>query len=376
MYKLSAIEKLEKSLADNKFSEKDLNILKEINESDLLSLINMKNTANRDYLIKAYFTTYNDEVVSSVEKNTNSNIYKIFSNVWVSEAINNSPSEILLSYLGVTLLETNFISKIRENIDNKKDLDLFERQVYDVIDFLNKRLVDNELLSVIFSTKDSISDKDLLSKMSDTDRALGERLIRKVLFIGQTWEYFLLKANGDDDNELKSSLSSSNYALFAEHMLPSMVYSKISHLFSSDNLNIAEIISSEISSDIIVEDLNESIVCKSDMKGESFYDSFKSVKSKIKDNVSGKNKSKKSKKVSFKKIPEKSGHGKLIVFGVLILITISVSFAYVMNKVNDKSIGTSVEKIILNDNVEAKVEFKKKINMKELNSDKKEVKNG
>lgn len=387
----NVINNLRKKVSEGSFSRKEMDLLKNINSDELIEIFNISKIDIRNFLIKAYFTTFDNRVVhQSYEKYENT--YKIFSQVWKEELLLEKPESLAKSMMIVTFFNTDFVKIIRDNISKDKVSD-FESQVYQFILYLNKKIDEGTLVFNIFgSSKEFIPDKEdeeLLKILPKGTREYCEKLIDDIEYTGELWKYYISVAKKNEDFEILSKItdaSDSKKIEFAQRILPVEVFSKLKNKIYVEEVNFEDLLSQneshqkaifETSKNIGVAE-SESIV-KSDLKKSGVKESFKIFKnvlrnkSKLTPNITSENNNiserASRRRKAFKKTPQKRGNGKIIALSVIIMFSISFGFGGLLHK-SSLSKKEPIEEAILNNGLKAKitlneVKIKEKISEKD-----------
>ena len=134
----SIINSLEKN---NNITSKDLDVLKTINEDELEYLLTLKNeNENKDYLIKAYFTVYDENTVNKLYLLNPVIIEENFSRVWVENVLSESLYNIIHAYIPTKLFSTQLIYYVRRGIEKEYSENIkidFENQMISLIETLS-----------------------------------------------------------------------------------------------------------------------------------------------------------------------------------------------------------------------------------------------
>jgi hypothetical protein len=339
---------------ESKFSKEDLNELGKVNSDELIEILTIDEITTRNFLIKAYFTTYNNKIVNETEERFE-DIDKIFAEVWMDEAIQENPDNITKAYLGITFLTTDFISRIRNKINTKENLNKFESQIYDTINFLKEKSENETFFSTIFAVK-SCNDDTFLNSMQEADRAWACKIKENFDFINTIWLYYCSVASGEENTLYKDHISNSKCKKsFARNMLPEEVFNNIKSLLEKEDIiDMSMAIQTHDNSTETIMDNGQEKVCKSDIKKESFGNSINGFKNKIKNKAQ----KKQSKRKIFNKAPQKRGNGKIIMISVIVMMATSVSFAVIMNKTT-KTKDAPIQEVILKDGLKAEINLKK-----------------
>jgi hypothetical protein len=349
----SRISQLISNYKEGNFSKEDLNELGKSNSDELIEILKIEDITIRNFLVKAYFTTYNNKIVNEAEEKFE-DIDKIFAEVWIEEALQENPDNITKAYLGITFLTTDFISRIRNKISTKDNLNKFESQIYETIKFLKDKAEKETFFSTIFAVK-SCTDESFLNSMQEADRNWACKIKENFVFINTIWLYYFSVADGNENIEYKSLISESKNKLnFARNMLPEEVFINIKKLLEKEDIiDMSMAIQTHDHDNDTIIDNDKEKFCKSNIKKDSFENSLNGFKDKIKNNV-GK---KPSKRKLFNKAPQKRGNGKIIMISVLVMMATSVSFAVIMNKTT-KVKDLPIQEVILKDGLKAEVNLK------------------
>tara|TARA_B100000700_G_scaffold267699_1_gene307794 strand:+ start:60746 stop:61810 length:1065 start_codon:yes stop_codon:yes gene_type:complete len=156
-------------------TENDLNILKTIDEEELEYLLMLKeNNPNKDYLIKAYFTVYNEQVANKLYLLNPTLLEDNFGKVWVESILNESIQNIIFAYIPAKIFTTQLISYVRNGIQKRYSNDVitdFENQLFEIIEILGCE--EEFILSKIYLLNKSYNNEEFLTKM-DKDKELNK----------------------------------------------------------------------------------------------------------------------------------------------------------------------------------------------------------
>lgn len=348
---MSIVNELLEAYIKNVFSQKHLNLLKEINPVELASIFDIEDLEARNYLIKSYLTTYDDKILDSAQKINENSISEVV-RVWGEEMINEEPESLISGMIGYSFLTTNLVSKIRDNIKNEIVSD-FESQVYSVFSFLKNKIEEDYFLFTLFGSNKKIFPKEkdniILEKSDEECEIIYSDLIKKVLYICDIWEYYISKSKGEDNSSLIKKIKSQNKNIFAKTILPPSVYKKMEFILlekneESDFIDILNI--SDSPQKAVFEDTKgekESISNEGKKIMDTFKgirDSNKSINKKYDNNINKKRNVLKSAKTN------DSGNGKKIVVTVLLMLSIS-AFAGILIHKSSETKEEPISKAIL-----------------------------
>jgi hypothetical protein len=338
---MSIINEVLEAYKNNVFTQKHLASLKEIEYVELASLFDIEDMDARNYLIKAYLTTYNDEVIDSAQQ-INNNVFSEMVRVWQEELLRETPESIISGMIGYSFLTTDIVSKIRSNMKGECVSD-FESQVYNIFEFLKNKIDDGDFIYTLFGSNKKIFPKEkdsvILHKMKPDTKNICNELIEKVIYICDIWQYYIAKSKGDDVSFLVEKIQSKNKNIFAKTILPPSVYNKMEFLLveineESDFIDILNL--SDRPQQAVFEDTKSE---KDSLRdgGKHLIDSFKKIKSKNNSvNRGAESQTNKKRNVLKSSSTKESGNGKKIMATVLIMLSLSAFSGILLHKTSEK----------------------------------------
>jgi hypothetical protein len=355
---MSNLQILINSYNNNEFSLKDLDILKDLSSSELVDLVNIDDFEIRTYLIKAYFTTYSDDIVSSAQ-NIKHDIKSILANVWENHMLSENSVNLSKGMIGFSFLNTNLISMLRENI-SEKNIMSFENQVYEMFLFFNKKIEEERFLFTIFGSSESVfpnkNDLEMLRNIPENSEKLCTKFIEDVFFISTLWKYYLLKAKKENTSEILNLIKTfENKITVAKKVFPSDVYEKLKGVITiTEEKSFADIlVDSDSPRKAIFEDNTQQSEDKSGKGLETYIKGFReNISSKLPKNTQTvkveKIKSEKNKKLGILSTnkPQKRGNGRMIISTVCIMLSFVTFFGVVAHKTT-KTNGEPIHSAIL-----------------------------
>lgn len=357
-----------KKIKLNEFSLNDLELVKSISANELVEILKLEDLSIRNFLIKAYFTTY-DESTVELAYDIFDKTYKILAEIWASEALYETSEDLASGLLTITYLNSNFVSNIRANIIEEK-LNDFESQTYKFLEYLKTKRIENNLIYTIFGSGNMVSipnkkDDELLNLMPEETKSMLEKIISDLDFLNMVWEYYILVANNQDSQNILDEIKKiKNKKDLVKKMLPESIFKKLEPIFTYEKeFRFSEIIGSEFKfenkRDVEeYEDLELKSEIKSEIKSDSlsnFFDKFKKNKKiEVKPERNFVNENFPKRRNSIHKAPKKRGNGKIIVVSVLIMLAISVGIGSIVHK-STITKDEPIQNAILKDGLKANV---------------------
>lgn len=368
-----------KKVKSNTFSLNDLELVKSISANELVEILKLEDLSIRNFLIKAYFTTYDEKTVELAFEIFD-NTYKILAEIWASEALYETSEDLASGLLTITYLNSNFVSNIRKNIIEEK-LNDFESQTYKFLEYLKTKRADKNLIYTIFGSGKMVSipdksDDELLDLMPEETKSMLEKMISDLDFVNMVWEYYILVANNQDSKNVLDEIKKiKNKKDVVKRMLPKSIFNKLESILTYEQeFRFDEIIGAQFKFDNKRDiEKDEEKEFKSEIKSEIKTDSFsglfdmfkKNKKIEIKPEKTFVNENFPKRRNSIHKAPKKRGNGKIIVVSVLIMLAISVGIGSIVHK-STITKDEPIQNAILKDGLKANVTVNEvKINKEE-----------
>lgn len=206
--KSKKIETIYKSLENNDFAEKDLNIMSSFDEEDLSELIILidLNIIPID-ILKYYFVVYDEEVILNLEKKIgHESVNYYLTKCWIDCISNDSDENIISSLIGNSLFTSDLISRIRKGFLLEFHLiDFFENKLESLVRHYHSQKQKNSLFFSL--TGVDIADNDVDNVENDfleTYHSISQQIEVSVLI----YDYFDIFNNSFRYNDylIKSSL--------------------------------------------------------------------------------------------------------------------------------------------------------------------------
>lgn len=212
--KSKKIETIYKSLENNDFAEKDLNIMSSFDEEDLSELIILidLNIIPID-ILKYYFVVYDEEVILNLEKKIgHESVNYYLTKCWIDCISNDSDENIISSLIGNSLFTSDLISRIRKGFLLEFHLiDFFENKLESLVRHYHSQKQKNSLFFSL--TGVDIADNDVDNVENDfleTYHSISQQIEVSVLI----YDYFDIFNNSFRYNDylIKSSLEAKDIA--------------------------------------------------------------------------------------------------------------------------------------------------------------------
>lgn len=212
--KSKKIETIYKSLKNNDFAEKDLNIMSSFDEEDLSELIVLidLNIIPID-ILKYYFVVYDEEVILNLEKKIgHESVNYYLTKCWIDCISNDSDENIISSLIGNSLFTSDLISRIRKGFLLEFHLiDFFENKLESLVRHYHLQKQKNSLFFSL--TGVDIADNNVDNIENDfleTYHSISQQIEVSVLI----YDYFDIFNNSFRYNDylIKSSLEAKDIA--------------------------------------------------------------------------------------------------------------------------------------------------------------------